>query len=151
MPNVFVKIPEGIFTKSQIDQIGTGITKAANAAEGIPDNPENQRLTWILVEEVASSQIYIGGNQVVPHAIPVIVQFHAPEGVLDADRRKIAAEKVHAAILDAVDADLHPRIASSCMMADVPEGHWGGNGAIMTLNKIAAVVGYTHLTDRQAS
>lgn len=145
MPNIFVKVPEGVFNADQIQAIGKHITEAAHKAEGIPDNPANHRLTWVMVEEVKASHIFIGGNAVVPHAIPIIVMFHPPQKVLDGARRAIAAKEVHLALLKSTPEDLHSQIVSSCMILDVPEGHWCGNGEIWTLEKIAAVAGYEHL------
>jgi phenylpyruvate tautomerase PptA (4-oxalocrotonate tautomerase family) len=145
MPNIIVKVPKKILDSQQITSLGREITKAAHRAEGIPDDPAHHRLTWVMVEEVEASHIFVAGNEVVPKAIPIIVMFYPPQNVLDSERREIAAREVHIAILKAAPEELHQRIASSCMIFDVPEGNWGGNGEIWTLDKISAIAGYEHL------
>lgn len=145
MPNIFVKIPEGTFSSEQIGGIAKGITAAAAAAESIPDDPRRQALTWVMIEEIKPGNVFAGGSRIVPNMIPVVVQFYPPAEVLDANRRRLAAERVHAAIVSALPEALRSRVLTSCMLLEVPDGRWGANGNIWTVANFAAAAGYEHL------
>ena len=143
MPTIFVKLPRDTFKKDQLQALGAAITEAAHKAEGIPDDPKHHILTSVVIEEISPELFFVAGQAVVPHRIPVIVVVHPPQGVLDADRWGILAKEVNSAVRR-LAGELADRLTVSCIPIDVPEGSWGGNGEIWTLEKISAVAGYTH-------
>lgn len=145
MPNIFIKVPGGVFDAVELDNIARGVSDAACAAEGIPDNPDQRMLTWVMIEEIKAGHVFSGGQKIVPDLIPVVVQFHAPEKVLDEDRRVIAADGVHTAIVSAVNRAKQASILTSCMLLDVPDGHWGAQGQIWMIGQFAQAAGYEHL------
>lgn len=143
MPMIFVKLPRNIFDTDQLHSLGSAITKAAHKAEGIPDDPKHHLLTTVMIEEISPQLIFVAGQAVVPHRLPVIVLVYPPQGVLDGDRRAVLAQEINAAVLK-IAGEFADRITVSCIPIDVPEGSWGGNGQIWTLDKISAVAGYEH-------
>lgn len=151
MPNILLKIPKGCFSTDEIDKIAKGVTNAAHAAESVPDDPKYHVVSWLMVEEVAPEHIFIGGQRVVPARLPIIVSLFQPEGVLDMDRRRLQSERINTAIRDALGPAAE-NVLISCIMTDVPDGHWGANGQIWTLPTIAQVAGFQHLSHlREAS
>lgn len=143
MPNIILKIPEGVFTTGQVSQIVKGVTGAAHEAESIPDDPKHHILTWVVVEELKPSNVFVGGNPVIPHQVPIIALIYPPEGVLDDERRAVQSKRIYEAICDAAD-EMADRVQVSCIMLDVPERAWGGNGSILTLETISQIAGYQH-------
>ncbi|HKX27620.1 MAG TPA: 4-oxalocrotonate tautomerase family protein [Blastocatellia bacterium] len=58
MPLITVKVIEGVFSKSQKQEMVKKITDAMVSIEG-----ENMRgVTWVLIEEVKSGDLGIGGK-----------------------------------------------------------------------------------------
>jgi len=145
MPNIFVKVPEGTFATEELDKIAKGISEAVYKAESIPDNPRQRMLAWVMIEEIKAGHVFCGGKNIVPELVPVVVQFYPPEHVLDTERRALAAELVHSAILVAVDPSKRENILTSCMLLDVPDGHWGAQGRIWNVSHFAQAAGYEHL------
>lgn len=144
MPNIVVKIPAGAFDAAARASLAAGIKSAAVAAEQMPDDPGKQLLCWIAVEEVAAGCWTCGGADMGAVLIPVQVQVQLPHGVLDDDSRARYVAGVHRAILAALP-DERRRIASSCILHEVPDGQWGVNGAIWRLATFAEHAGYAHL------
>ncbi len=76
----------------QIAKIANGMTAASTAAESLPDDPDKQALIWVMIEEVKAGRVFAGGRPITSDTIPVVVKFYLPEGVLDNERRQIAAK-----------------------------------------------------------
>jgi 4-oxalocrotonate tautomerase len=58
MPIINVKVIEGVFSKSQKQEMVKKLTDAMVSIEG-----ENMRqVTWVIIEEVASGDLGIGGT-----------------------------------------------------------------------------------------
>lgn len=65
MPLVNVKLIEGVFTRTQKDQMIRKITDAMISIEG-----ENMRpVTWVVIEEVTSGDWGIGGSPLTTGAV----------------------------------------------------------------------------------
>ncbi len=135
MPNVNVRLPQGALTSEQQDALGASLTHAVHEAEGIPS--EAGALTWVWIEEV--SRVFIGGAPTT--LLPVVVEMWSPHGVLDATRRAVAARRIH----EAVASVLGDRARTSCLLLEVPEGHWGGQGGIWGVREIAQVARFEHI------
>jgi phenylpyruvate tautomerase PptA (4-oxalocrotonate tautomerase family) len=85
-----------------------------------------------------------GGADVTASIIPVIVQVNVPAGVLNDEARARYVELIHRATTDALMNEKR-RIATSCIINDVPDGTWGANGSIWRLPEQAAAAGFEHL------
>jgi len=148
MPNIFVKVPEGHFSKSRLAQ---GLTAAAKTVEQIGDDPRHLFTTWVLVEEFKAEALFAAGQPVTDLLLPVMVEFHHPEGVVDETGRALAAELFHQAI-EAARLETDPRpVHTSIIMSEVRDGAWGASGALWRLPDLARAAGYKHLLHLIAS
>ncbi len=145
MPNIIVKVPEGVFDAEHRAALARGITAAAKAAERIGDDPRQEFLAWVVVEEVKAGCFFAGGHDPLGRVIPVMVVFNSPAGVLDDAARAVAVRMVHEAVCAAKpEADPRP-VMTSVVMAEVADGHWGANGNVWRLADCARAAGYAHL------
>ena len=145
MPNIVLKLPRDCFTRNQIDQIASKVTNAVHTSEGIPDDPKHHLLSWLSVEEIDAQHLYIGGKSVCPNILPIVVVLFQPEGVLDEERRTQQAANIDREIRSVI-GPAEQRVQVSCIMLEVPDGQWSGNGAILRLPQIASIAGFQHLS-----
>lgn len=145
MPNIFVKVPEGAFDQAGRDALGCGIHAAAKAVEGWGDDPRQEFLTWVVIEEMKTGYLFAGGVDPLARAIPVIVLVYPPQGVIDEQGRAELVRRTHEAVLSA-KPDTDPRmVATSVMIWDVADGTWGASGQLWHLPDFARAAGYKHL------
>lgn len=140
MPAIVIKFPEGVFDAEARGRIAARVTAAANTVEQIGDDPRHQFLTWVVIEEVKAGGFLAGGRDPLAVAVPVLVTFNYPEGVIDESGRALAARLIQ----DAVAAEGRPA-ATSVIMAAVPDGTWGANGELWRLPDFARAAGFKHL------
>lgn len=145
MPNIIVKTPEGVFDEAARKTLATGIHAAAKAVEQFGDEPMQEFLTWVVIEEVKAGYFFAGGADPLARFIPVIVFFYPPAGVIDAQGHAEAVKRVHEAVAQAKPEGDPRVVVTSVMMWDVPEGAWGGNGKLWALPDFARAAGYKHL------
>ncbi len=145
MPNITIKIPEGVFDSAAKARLAAGVTNAASTVEQMGDDPRQQFLTWVTIEEIKSGHFFAGGVDPLAQVIPVIIFFQPPAGVLGEDRRQMAISMMHNACV-AARAQSDPRpVMSSILIQDVPDGSWGANGTLWHLPDFARASGYRHL------
>jgi len=145
MPNIHIRVPEGVFDEAALAEIARGVTAAAKTAEQIPDDPRMEFLCWIAIEEVQAGHLFAGGADPTGRTVPIMVQYFVPAGVLDEGARAVAVKRVHDTLAQAT-AMRGPRVpATSVMVIDVPDGHWAANGALWSLRDFARASGYRHL------
>jgi phenylpyruvate tautomerase PptA (4-oxalocrotonate tautomerase family) len=145
MPNIIVKIPEGVFDDAGRRKLAAGLTRAASAVEQMSEDPRQQFLTWVTIEETRSGYLFAGGADPLAQVIPVVVFFQPPAGVVAQDRRQLAITLMHEACL-AAKPEADPRVVmTSILIQDVPDGSWGANGALWHLPDFARASGYRHL------
>ncbi len=73
MPLIQVKLIEGVFSKTQKDEIITKLTEAMVSIEG-----ESLRaVTWVVIEEVRSGEWAIGGQPLTTSAVQALASGHA--------------------------------------------------------------------------
>jgi phenylpyruvate tautomerase PptA (4-oxalocrotonate tautomerase family) len=145
MPNIIIKVPQGSFDPSARAKLGKAVHEAAKTVEGWGDDPRQEALTWVLIEEISQGNFYMGGADQTSRAIPVIVFFYPPAGVIDAERRAQAVRLVHEAVSSAKPASDARPVVTSIMMWDVADGTWGANGKLLQLPDFAKAAGYKHL------
>jgi phenylpyruvate tautomerase PptA (4-oxalocrotonate tautomerase family) len=145
MPNIIVRVPEGAFEAAAKQKLAADITAVAKDVEQIGDDPRQQFLTWLVIDEIPKGHLFAGGNDPTGQVIPVIVFFYPPAGVIDADGRARAVADIQKAVQGAVESS-DPRPAmTSVIIADVPDGTWGANGSLWHLPDFARAAGYKHL------
>lgn len=145
MPNILIKIPEGVFGSLGVQQLAERVTAAAKEVEQIGDDPQHLFLTWVAIEEVKPGCLFAGGVDPLARVIPVIVFFYPPAGVIDQHGRAAAVRLVHEAVAAAKPANDPRPVMTSVIIAEVEDGSWGANGAVWRLPEIARAAGYKHL------
>ena len=145
MPNIIVKVPEGAFDEAGRAALGKGIHAAAKAVEGWGDDPRQEALTWVLVEEVKPGCLFAGGTDQTARIIPVIVFFYPPAGVIDEAGRAEVMRRVHQAVTAAKSTSDPRPVATSIMVWEVADGTWSANGQLWRLPDFARAAGYRHL------
>ena len=145
MPNILIKVPQGVFPPAQLRKLTETITEAASVAEQMPAEMKRRFLSWITVDEVAQGLFTCGGMDTTQHVIPCIAMVYLPAGVLDGAARAQYVNTVHAAFASTLAADDKRQIATSVILHEIPEGQWGGNGSIWRLPDVAKAAGYAHL------
>ena len=145
MPNIIVKVPEGAFDAEGRNSLAKAITQAAKQVEQIGDDPRQEFLTWVAIEEVKAGYLFAGGSDPLARVIPVIVFFYPPAGVLAESGRAEAVRLVQEAATAAKPASDPRPVMTSVIVADVADGTWGANGQLWTLPDFARAAGYKHL------
>lgn len=145
MPIVTVKVPEAVFDAPSLDQLASGIAAAAKLAEQIGDEPWNEALTWVTIEELKAAHIYSAGRPGLETVLPVFVRFEAPAGVLGNQGRQDAARLIHAAVEAIRPVGDTRRLMTSVIVSDVAEETWGVSGELWRLPRFARAAGYKHL------
>lgn len=146
MPIVHVKVPEGVFDADAKQRLGEGVTKAAADAERVPDDENHRMSTWVLIDEVRSGSWFAAGSaEAASRFIPAVATMHPPHGVLDPAKRQEFAAAFDKAVKQAVPTGDERPVLTSCVISDVPEGHYGVMGRIFALSDFIAMGGYEHL------
>lgn len=145
MPNIFVKVPKGVFIGEAKSRFVEGLNRAAAKAERIPDEPRHRALCWVIVEEVEAGNWTCGGRDVLASVIPIFIMVHVPAGVLDAVSRALYVKQIDFAFRDALPPEEKRKIATSVILNDVADGTWGPGGDIWHLPTFAARAGFEHL------
>lgn len=144
MPNIVVRLPEGVLDNATKMQLVHGINAAAARAEQIADTPHSRAMCWVLVEETKPGNFTCGGADPTGAVVPVMIQTFVPAGVLDAQAHGLYAQSVQAAVASAL-RDERRNVLVSSFVTEVPDGHWGINGATWRLADFAQRAGYAHL------
>jgi phenylpyruvate tautomerase PptA (4-oxalocrotonate tautomerase family) len=145
MPNIFIKLPNGVFDPAARDRLAQAVTAAAMAAEQIGDDPQHALTTWVVIEELEPSHLYVGGGDPLGRFIPVIVFFHPPAGVIDESGRAELVKLMHEAVTGAKPAGDSRPVMTNIIVADVADGTWGVSGQVWRLPEMARAAGYKHL------
>lgn len=151
MPNITVTLPADAFEAATRQRLLQALHDAAVRATGLGPEPAQQRLCWVMLQEIAAGHWLCGGQDIGARGIPCQVEVRIPQGVLDAQQRADYALQLHDAIAGCV-APGDPRVLlSSIMMTDVADGHWAANGRLWHLNDFVQAAGYMHLQSQVAS
>lgn len=145
MPNILIRVPEGVLAGEQLGKLAKAATAIAKTVEQGGDDPRQAALTWVEIDEVKAGHFFAGGQDALKHMIPVLVFFHYPAGVLDDAARTQAAALFQEAITNIVGSNASRLIATSIIMTEVADGAWGGSGRIFRLPDLARAAGYKHL------
>jgi len=145
MPNILIRVPEGVFDAEAHGKLAKAATALAKTVEQGGDDPRHAALTWVAIDEVRQGHLFAGGNDPLDQIIPVVVFFHYPAGVLD-DAARTEAARLFQDVISAArrPGDARP-VATSVIMTEVADGAWGGSGRIWRLPDLARAAGYKHL------
>lgn len=145
MPNIIIHAPEGVFDAAARAGLARSVTDVARTVEQGGDDPAQTALTWVLIDEFKPGAFFAGGADPLERVIPVVVFFHYPAGVLDEAARGEAVRLLHEVVSAAKPAGDPRPIGTSVILTEVPDGGWGGNGALLRLPDLARAAGYKHL------
>jgi len=145
MPNIIIKIPEGVFDAAARETLAAAVHGAAKAVERWGDEPRQESLTWIVLEEVKAGYLFAGGRDPLSRAIPVIVLVYPPAGVIDDAGRADLVRRIHAAIAATKPAADTRLVMTSVIIREVADGTWGASGTLWHLPDFARAAGYAHL------
>lgn len=145
MPNILIRVPEGVFDAEARGKLARAATAVARIVEQGGDDPRQAALTWVTFDEVKAGHIFAGGEDPLAELIPVVVFFHYPAGVLDDPARAEAARLFQEVISEARRPGDERPVATSVIMTEVADGTWGGSGRIWRLPDLAKAAGYKHL------
>ncbi len=145
MPNILIKVPQGVFSPAQLCKLTQTITETASVAEQMPAEIKKRFLNWITVDEVVQGLFTCGGMDTTERVIPCIAMVYLPAGVLDGASRARYVNAVHEGFASALTADDKRQVATSVILHEIPDGQWGGNGSIWRLPDFAKAAGYAHL------
>lgn len=144
MPNIIIRIPEGVLDVESKAQLVARINRTAIEVEQIPDEPRSSSMCWVVVDEAREGNWTCGGTDVTAHVVPVIVQVFLPAGVIDDEARTRYAAGIHHAVTTALP-DERRRIIVSSIFNEVANGAWAVNDGIWHLADFARYAGFMHL------
>ena len=141
MPLILVTTPADTLDAAARQRLAAGLTAAAIEVEQIGPRPDQQARTIVLFSELSEAGVFLGGAPAPAGLGLVSIQFRPPAGVLDAAARDRAVTLCHAAAVDTLGEGTF----TSVIIDEVPDGHWGANGATLHLADFARAAGYAHL------
>jgi len=128
MPLVHLYVPEGRLSALKRKQLADGLARAVLAAERIEDTPEARMLSWIFLHEVPAESWIAGEGQDARY----LVELWVPQGLLDAQGKAIAIEKVTEAVQAAEGPDVFlAAFGPWVIIREVPDGNWGAAGQVV--------------------
>ncbi len=139
MPMLDVYIPAGTFAADREAALLNQITEILIRHEGFdPADPTTRSASRVFLHRPAA--VYVGGAPADAPHYKVVAS--VPEGQLDAGNRAGVVRQVTEAILDAEDG-AWPRDPGRIWVfpTEIPEGHWGGSGEIVPLERILGRLG----------
>jgi phenylpyruvate tautomerase PptA (4-oxalocrotonate tautomerase family) len=145
MPNIFIKVPAGIFSADQRRMLMKKVNEAAVTNEQMPNDARKHFVNWITVDETASGMFTCGGFDATSQVLPCIAMVYVPVGVLNTASRASYVAAVHAAFSAVLPTEEKRPLATSVILHEVPDGQWGANGALWHLPDFAKAAGYAHL------
>ena len=145
MPNIIVHIPKGSFPGEAQSALVRRINDAAAQAEQIPPDPGKRMLFWVLVEEVGHAAWTCGADDVSAQLVPCVAFVYLPAGVLDKASRAVYVQALHEAFKESLPSHDKRQLATSVVLNEVADGHWGVNGSVWNLPKFAKTAGFVHL------
>lgn len=146
MPLLRVTLTPGAFGDSQKARLAAALTEIACRAESVPDRPENRMRALVLMTELPAGGFYSAGAAAESVVAGVFVEYQVSAGVLDGARKERFAEELHEATLAVAGTGDPRRVATSCVIQEVPEGQWAQDGAIRRLPEVVRLAGFEHLT-----
>ncbi len=129
MPLIQVKLTEGVFPRAKKEEIIKKLTDTVISIEGRSLRP----LTWVLIEEVKSSEGGSGGKEMTPYDIKVTVV----EGALSQEQKQQVMQKVTDTMSSIEGKGKHP--ANWVKVEEVKGGNLGIGGKVMTWAEVLAL------------
>jgi len=128
-------IPTGALAPAAEGQLLADLTDVLITNEGAdPTNPQVRSIAWLFVHRPEA--VYVAGSPASAPRYRFIAS--VPEGQYDPERRQAMVRDITEAVLDAEQGayDRDP-MRVWVFTPEIPDGTWGGGGAIVTLADIA--------------
>jgi phenylpyruvate tautomerase PptA (4-oxalocrotonate tautomerase family) len=145
MPNIFIKVPHGIFSVDQRKALAKKMDAVVAENEQMPDDAKQRFVNWVVIDEVAQSMFTCGGVDATSLALPCIAMVYLPAGVLNAASRASYVAAMHAAFAAVLPPEEKRALATSVILQEIADGQWGANGNVWRLPDFAKAAGYAHL------
>lgn len=140
MPMIELTLPKNALSKEKTAELVDRLTQTLLRWEGAPPNSKAaQEISWGYVNWV--DEVNVGGKPAAQPRYRVITT--VPQGALrDDEARNGLVADVTRAVIEAEGSQDDPTAASRiwCIINEVTDGNWGGNGRIFRLKDIAALV-----------
>jgi phenylpyruvate tautomerase PptA (4-oxalocrotonate tautomerase family) len=160
MPMLDAYIPEGALDPDSERNLIKALTNALLRWEGADPNDERiqKQVRSIVWSFLHRPNVYVGGDEMVPHEPRYKIVVSLPEGQFDCASRAGLIEEITNLILDAEPPGRNRnsfRIWVFCNT--IPEGTWGSGGKVFGLKEISGFVfgdaelGKTHAAKRLAA
>lgn len=150
MPNLTLTVPADAFDAATRQRLLQAVHDAAVRATGLGPEPAQQRLCWVMLQEIAAGHWLCGGQDIGARAIPCQIEVRIPQGVLDARQRADYARQLHEAIAGCLPSEDTRVLLGSILMTDVADGHWAVNGQLWQVSDFVRSAGYAHLQSQAA-
>jgi phenylpyruvate tautomerase PptA (4-oxalocrotonate tautomerase family) len=133
MPLLDAYIPAGALPPEAESELIAKLTDLLLEYEGVdPSNEAARMLSWVFVHR---PDVYVAGAQ--PKAPRYRFICQVPEGQYNAERRAAVTAEMTQAVVEAENsAWSHPELRVCVFTLEVPDGTWGGGGAIIRLPDI---------------
>lgn len=145
MPNIMIHLPAGAYPNESRQVLVRLINEAAAQAEQLPYHPRHRALCWVVVHELSAGQWTCGGRDVTDHVLPCMARVSVPAGVLNTESRKLYVTAMHHAFEQALPAEDVRALQLSVILEEVPDGFWGVNQQLWSLQDFTLAAGFKHL------
>jgi phenylpyruvate tautomerase PptA (4-oxalocrotonate tautomerase family) len=135
MPMLDAYIPEGALSAAAEEKLLAELTDILLINEGAdPTNPQVRSIAWLFLHRPAA--VFVAGARAQAPRYRFVAS--VPEGQYDDERRAGMVRDITEAVLDAEQGahDRDPMRVWVCT-PEVPDGTWGGGGAVVRLADIA--------------
>jgi phenylpyruvate tautomerase PptA (4-oxalocrotonate tautomerase family) len=142
MPLVRVTMVEGSLNEDQRAQLADEMTGVLLLIEGGVDNPQGRSIAYVIFEEIAAKDWYVGGkvdDTYVYAGGRFIFNVTVPQGSCNQDRKNAVHKAVNDALFKVLGVAPEGRAGSSAwvLINEVPEGHWGAMGRMVGIRRIS--------------
>lgn len=145
MPMIDLTYPEGALDAEARAEAVEGLTAALLRNEGAPDNKQTRAMSWLVVHEVPTHALNVGGAPAERPVYRLLVT--VPEGTLlqgpgpvgTQARRALVREATE--ILLAAEGTEYSDVEAArvyCIVREVSDGYWGGMGTTFQMDDIVA-------------
>ena len=144
MPLVRVTMIEGSLSEEQRAQLADEMTGVLLLIEGGVDNPAGRSIAYVIFEEIAAKDWYVGGNlddTYVYKGGRFIFNVTVPLGSCNQDRKNAVHKAVNDSLFKVLGLQPAGRDGSSAwvILHEVPEGHWGASGRMVGIRRISEI------------
>ena len=146
MPVIDLTYPEGALEPEARSEAIERLTEALLRHEGAPDNEQTRAMSRCFVHELPPHAVNVGGRAIEQATYRVVMT--VPDGTAVTGRGPLAGAAREALVREATEiiltaegSEATPANAGRvfCLLNVIPDGHWGGLGAVFRIEDIVAL------------